>query len=96
MVDSLEALQKLQQERQKFLEQKMVEEAEKQLQAERDDALKQLGEEQLESMNNLIISLDLLNQTIRNTPPAPPDTGTGGGGGGGGGGRPGELAFVAN
>jgi TP901 family phage tail tape measure protein len=69
MVDSLEALQKLQQERQKFLEQKMVEEAEKQLQAERDDALKELGEEQLESMNNLIISLNLLNQTITDVQP---------------------------
>ena len=92
MTDSLESLQKIQQERQKMIEQQMMEEAQKQLEAERDEALIELGQKQITAMENLILSIDGLGDIIKDTPPLlgqqqSDDTGGGGAGGGGGGGR---------
>lgn len=64
MTDNLESLQKLQQERQKMIEQKMIEEAQKELEAERDNALLVLGRQQISTMEGLIESLDILNETL--------------------------------
>jgi hypothetical protein len=87
MTDSLESLQKLQQERQKMIEQQMMEQAQKELEAERDDALIELGGKQITAMENLIMSIDNLGEIMRDPPPPPPPPAGGGGGGGGGGGR---------
>lgn len=57
-------LNKLQQERQKMIEQQMVEQAQKELEAERDAKIQELGEQQIESMNNLILALDRLTGVV--------------------------------
>ncbi len=87
MTDSLESLQKIQQERQKMIEQRMMEEAQKQLEAERDDALLALGQQQITTMEGLITSLGDLNDTILGQPRGQIVVPTTGGGGGGGGGK---------
>jgi hypothetical protein len=87
MTDSLESLQKIQQERQKMIEQRMMEEAQKQLEAERDDALLALGQQQITTMEGLITSLGDLNDTILGQPKGQIVVPTTGGGGGGGGGK---------
>jgi TP901 family phage tail tape measure protein len=68
MTDSLESLQKIQQERQKMIEQQMMEQAQKELETERDDALIALGQQQITAMEDLIESLNTLNGTILVTP----------------------------
>jgi TP901 family phage tail tape measure protein len=77
MTDSLESLQKIQQERQKMIEQQMMEQAQKELETERDDALIALGQQQITAMEDLIESILILNGTIltprgtlRDGPPA--------------------------
>jgi hypothetical protein len=82
MTDSLESLQKIQQERQKMIEQRMMEEAQKQLEAERDDALLALGQQQITTMEGLITSLGDLNDTILGQPKGQIVVPTTGGGGG--------------
>jgi TP901 family phage tail tape measure protein len=77
MTDSLESLQKLQQERQKMIEQQMMEQAQKELEAERDNALVALGQQQITAMENLIMSIDNLGEIMRD--PTPPPAGGGGG-----------------
>jgi TP901 family phage tail tape measure protein len=81
MTDSLESLQKIQQERQKMIEQRMMEEAQKQLEAERDDALLALGQQQITTMEGLITSLGDLNDTILGQPKGQIVVPTSGGGG---------------
>jgi TP901 family phage tail tape measure protein len=68
MTDSLESLQKIQQERQKMIEQQMMEQAQKELETERDNALIKLGQQQITAMEDLIESLNTLNGTILVTP----------------------------
>jgi hypothetical protein len=80
MTDSLESLQKIQQERQKMIEQQMMEQAQKELEAERDGALIALGQQQILTMEGLIDSLDDLNGTMRRRNDPPVNTGGGGGG----------------
>jgi hypothetical protein len=68
MTDSLESLQKIQQERQKMIEQQMMEQAQKELETERDNALIKLGGEQITAMEDLMDSIYTLNGTILVTP----------------------------
>jgi hypothetical protein len=80
MTDSLESLQKIQQERQKMIEQQMMEQAQKELETERDDALIALGQQQITTMEDLIESLNTLNGTILVTPRGTISDGPRGGG----------------
>jgi len=63
----------------------MMEQAQKELEAERDDALIELGGKQITAMENLIMSIDNLGEIMKEPTPPPPPAGGGGGGGGGSG-----------
>jgi hypothetical protein len=80
MTDSLESLQKIQQERQKMIEQQMMEQAQKELETERDNALIKLGGEQITAMEDLMDSIYTLNGTILVTPRGTLSDGPRGGG----------------
>jgi hypothetical protein len=58
-------LQKIQKERQKIIEQQMVEEAQKELERERNDRIEQLGERQLTATDALTKAIVYLTQTIQ-------------------------------
>jgi len=64
VADAQKNLEKLKKERQKMIEQQMVEAAQKQLEIERDQAMQELGEEQLVAMSRLTDSILLLNTTM--------------------------------
>jgi TP901 family phage tail tape measure protein len=64
VADAQKNLEKLKKERQKMIEQQMVEAAQQQLEMERDQAMQELGEEQLIAMSTLTDSILLLNRTM--------------------------------
>jgi TP901 family phage tail tape measure protein len=64
VADAQKNLEKLKKERQKMIQQQMVEAAQQQLEMERDQAMQELGEEQLIAMSTLTDSILLLNRTM--------------------------------